>query len=458
MNQNYKKTFSIKKETAEKSVKEPIEIILGFDFGTSYSKLCYSLPGQKGVSVQFTDDSGLLTFFKPTKVYFSNKTKRLYYTKPQKKVSECIRYFKYTMIQDVLHKSRCLQKHCDDLSHNPETLCSVFFIASFLHEVFQIIRKRVVPEDINREIRWTVNMGVPIENYDDVNLKIYDLVLHAGFHLSSLLKDDSIDLLDLDRFVDRFKAQTDWQKNERLTTLPELYAEAMAYLRNPQTPTGFYTIIDIGGGTTDLATLYISRDNGSQHCVFLSQKVLPLGVEALVDTVSSRQLQSEKREQIKHYFQNTEKLLADSSLFDKSIYKECENQFRQGFANVVMEAKKKYRQQMEGQYRSKKHLPYFMFGGGAEYKWYHLIILKHREAFRGVNIPKLERIRLDTHFGHDFLMDDSFGRLLIARMLATSHFPPIEGFPWHFNEQEIIIIKNEREEQLENIQNERYGK
>ncbi len=458
MNQNYKKSFSKKNETVDHHPNEPIEIIIGLDFGTSYSKVCYSYTGSKGVPVNFIDDDGLTTCFKPSKVYFSNKTKRLYYFKPQNEVFDCIQYFKYTMIRDVLQKSRCLQKHCVELSHNPETLCSVFFIASLLREVFQQIRAKIVPGDTRRDIRWSVNMGVPIENYNDDNLKIYDLVLHAGFQLSSLLTDDSIDLLELDRIVTRFKSQPGWLRNERLTTLPELYAEAMAYLHDTQTPTGFYTIIDIGGGTTDLATLYISRDNGSPECIFLSQKVIPLGVEALVDTVASSSLRPEKREQIKHYFQNTQKLCADSTLFDECNYKKCEKQFREGFATVVVDAKMKFRDKMDVQYKSNKHLPYFLFGGGSEYKWYQSIIINCHEGFHGANIPEMQRVHLGSHFSTDFVKDDPYGRLLIARMLTKRDFPPIEGFPWHFKEQEIKHRETDMDEMLENRQIEKYGK
>ena len=457
MNENFKKTFSTKNATTDNHPKEPIEVIIGLDFGTSYSKVCYSHPGKKGVPVNFIDDNGQTTLFKPTKVYFSTKTKRLYYTKPQKEVFDCIQYFKYTMIRDVLQKSRCLQKHCSELSHNPETLCSVFFIASLLREVFQLIREKLVPGDAHREIRWSVNMGVPIENYHDDNLKVYNSVLHAGFKLSSLLTDDSIDLLEMDRIVTRFEEQPDWQQNDRLTTLPELYAEAMAYLKDPQTQTGFYTIIDIGGGTTDLATLYISRDNGSPECIFLSQKVLPLGVEALVDTVASSSLRSGKRDQIKHYFQSTQKLCADSTLFDESKYTECKQQFLQGFSKVVMDAKVKYRNQMDVQKKLNKQLPYFLFGGGSEYAWYQLLILKCNEGFTGANIPEMIRVHLNTQFSTELIKNDPYGRLLIARMLATSHFPPIEGFPWHFTEQKLKYRDADMNEVLEDIQTEKYG-
>ncbi|MCD1654118.1 hypothetical protein K7J14_05310 [Treponema zuelzerae] len=458
MNQNYKKSFSTKNTIVDNHLDEPIEIIIGLDFGTSYSKVCYSLQGVKGVPVDFMDDNGQPTCFKPTKVYFSNKSKRLYYTKPQKEVFDCIQYFKYTMIRDVLQKSRCLQKHCGELAHNPETLCSVFFIASLLREVFLQIQTKVGQGNAHREIRWTVNMGVPIENYDDVNLKRYDLVLHAGFQLSSMLTEASINLFELDRMVTGFQNQPDWLKNERLTTLPELYAESMAYLKDPQTSTGFYTIIDIGGGTTDLATLYISRDNGSPECIFLSQKVIPLGVEALVDTVSASYQRSDTREKIKNYFQNTSRLCPDPTLFDESKYKECEKLFREAFANVVMNAKEKYRDKMDLQYKSKNYLPYFMFGGGSEYKWYHSVIFSHLEAFHGAKIPDLKRVPLTTYFSSDFAKTDPYGRLLIARMLATSHFPPIKGFPWHFTKQEIKYRDENREELLEDRQKELYGK
>ena len=111
----------------------------------------------------------------------------------------------------------------------------------------------------------------------------------------------------------------------------------------------------------------------------------------------------------------------------------------------------------------RKEIPYFSFGGGADFNWYHSIISSHSYAFSKTNIPPLKRKTVQ-------LNNIPHNRLIIAEQLTRSSFPEIEGFPWQFNrkclfsgiDREEPFMREEKSDfdlrfELEDRQKEIYG-
>ena len=80
---------------------------------------------------------------------------------------------------------------------------------------------------------------------------------------------------------------------------------------------------------------------------------------------------------------------------------------------------------MKRQNEKIKSLPYYSFGGGAGFKWYHSIIAQTSPTFENASIPRLKHKKIK-------FVDQSRFRLIIATKLTSSSFPDIHGFPWHF--------------------------
>lgn len=56
------------------------------------------------------------------------------------------------------------------------------------------------------------------------------------------------------------------------------------------------------------------------------------------------------------------------------------------YVGGVGEVKERDRHLMDEQYK-KKVLPYYCFGGGADFKWYHSVISSQNSAFDKASIP-----------------------------------------------------------------------
>ena len=99
-------------------------VIVGIDFGTSFTKVYFNQSGEKQ-PLKF-NVNGKESYFLPTILYYNPKENKLYFHKK----NSCIvlKYFKYSMISDELITNKSLKANNKDLNR-PEVLCSVYFLA-----------------------------------------------------------------------------------------------------------------------------------------------------------------------------------------------------------------------------------------------------------------------------------------------------------------------------------------
>lgn len=230
------------------------DIYVGLDFGTSFTKVAYHYtPGDRGI-ILFGD-----TPFKPTVVYYDEKERKLSFFKPSSG-SRQIQYFKATMIKDPENYS-LLQHGIDNLPSRIqgsfEIMCSVFFISNLLVYVRHKLNE-LFPFDADLSIA----MGIPIFGYTSTNT-IYNKALHAGIHIAGKVPDPSVMSIEevfelynesMSDFDD--KLYTGHPNRIQHCTIPELFTEALFLLNKNTYPTGFYYIVDIGGGTSDFAFIF----------------------------------------------------------------------------------------------------------------------------------------------------------------------------------------------------------
>lgn len=431
-------------------------VIVGIDFGTSFTKVCFNQEGNIKQPLKFNVD-GKQSYFLPTELYYDPISNKVFFNKIQG--GEVLRYFKYSMIESGLLTGESLAKNNPNMNPKAEFLCSIYYLASLIKE----IKRQVANILETSNIRYSFNMGCPIDNWSDKNKNSYGIVLKLGYKLSEERFEDGMTLEKLCAFYTENKDIT----FPNLQTVPELYAEALWFIEQPSTAEGIYTILDIGGGTVDFASIFVSRTSGGEkQTTIYSQKVLPLGVEVLLQFMYPDRYKTYRDECI------TE--LKNMTVNMPFGWKEAEHgtdrklkkahEFFCAFAKGIGEVKERNRALMDEQFK-KGILQYYAFGGGADIKWYNSIIKSTNSALRFANIPTLEKQPV-------ILNDIPDNRLIIAEQLTRSSFPKINGFPWEFvrecifgdierNDDDFIMPKrehtNDHRFDLEDRQKEIYG-
>lgn len=380
-------------------------IFIGIDFGTSFTKVSYSYaPSQTPQieTIQWENEQD--PFFKQTVLYIQDG--RLYFDKPAGESKE-VKYFKYSIIE------KRLRNNVEKTKNSFEEMCCVYYLAQIISRTLKKIQEKLHITNMD-EMRISVNMGVPLENFyqeENKNNKgkyqdiLEDAILLAGgCKVKAILPQNQVLITNLDSVYSEMqekKAKLNWSVN----VYPELAAELLLYHQSDFVKDGVYAIIDIGGGTVDMALFQkITSDttkNPNMYC--LAQKVLPYGVEILQtapETIS-----------------NTE--------------------FKQVFSLMLNESK----HYLDVDYSQYNKIDVFFLGGGSNNSWYLNNIKNMSVEY------KLERSGIpDLAFSrsiNDFIQSEEKllrknQRLVISQMLARhrDEIDNVKGFP-DFYRQEL---------------------
>lgn len=360
-------------------------IFLGIDFGTSFTKVSYSYAPSNDVKIhtlKWDESTFEKGFVIPSVLYLKNQ--KLYFEKPDDNYLE-VKYFKYSMLEESLQNNH-------QNTNNPfEELCCVYFLAQIITRALTKIKEELRIENLN-EIGITVNMGAPLEEFynedEKQNKELYLQILEnavalaGGSKVHAELPENCVLLDNLDTVYTEIlhkRPFLDW----KVDVVPELAAELFLYQKSKSIPEGMYIIVDIGGGTVDMALFEKSKIKKdapfSMYC--LNQRVLPYGVEIL-----------------------------ESNKDDVN-----ENVFQQEFNSMVMERKNR----INADVLDLQKIDVFFLGGGAKNQWYKNNI---KESINWLKKAINPRFILDNEI-IDFINEDETlieknQRLIISQMIA----------------------------------------
>ncbi len=401
-------------------------IYIGIDFGTSYTKVSYSYAPSYTSQIQtikWNNEND--SFFKKTILYIQNG--RLYFDKPSGDSKE-VKYFKYSIID------KRLKNNVEPTTNCFEEMCCVYYLAQVISHSINIIRETLHIINMD-EIKVSINMGVPLENfYKDENKtnkgKYQDILedavlLAGGCKVKAILPSNQVLISNLDTVYSEMqtkKAKLKWAVN----VYPELAAELLLYHKSDFVPDGVYAIIDIGGGTVDMALFQKmssgSRNNAYMYC--LAQKVLPYGIEIL---------------------QNAPNTISSTT-------------FKQEFSMMLNQSKRF----MDVHYDQYKKIDVFFLGGGSSNLWYVSNIKNMTEEFRleRSGIPPLAFSRdIKDFIDSEEMLLQKNQRLIISQMLARhrDEIDSVKGFP-DFYKQELRERPKDNSSSYEDILYERGSK
>ena len=415
-----------RKTTQERPKERVRNVIVGIDFGTSYTKAYYKIAQWEEGPIRF-EVNGEKSFFLPSILYYESKENRLSFDSLD---ANKIEYFKYGMQKQELRTTGEIREKNIGLKNDADVLCSVYFMAVVIKKIKTVLSQKC---ESSNQYKLSINMGCPIDNFQDAARGVYDDILNAAFELSKI-DFECYDMLWLDAFVTKTKSN----RIGSLQTLPELFAEALWFIEQPSSGNGIYAILDIGGGTIDCATISIKDENGERKTRIYSQTVRPLGVEVLLNEFYKDEVKVNRNTCIERLKQSIVKIPSynkSNPLKDGQHIKAVE--FQTAFFTGLFDVKKKDEKYVN-QLRDRDYaIPYYIFGGGSTYKWYHSIIEGNRDYFEATGM----RIKGESIYTN--LPDP---RLIIAEQLSRPYFPSIEGFPDQYQKQkdlsEIQLFEN----------------
>ena len=417
-------------------------LYIGIDFGTSFSKVSFSIPALTKEDVRiFSVEWSPSDYFRPTVVYVKNG--ELYFDKPIGEY-DTVKHFKYSIIE------KTLQNYTLNTNNSFEQICCVFFLANLIKKTIETA-KDVYKDTSNFESTDIfVNMGVPLENFysennNDQKLGIYKTLLDCavflagGSKINIFLPNDSVSISSLDEMLTELRTKEPIL-NYRTGVFPELAAEILLYQQSNNIPEGIYGIIDIGGGTVDMATFqkYRSSFNKNFDLFCHAQEVIPLGVEV-------RKLKNRDTEADLYFYKTT-------------------------FFGSILDTRKHEDVSFKGMKDKNRSIDIFFLGGGNSDPWYFNNIHENLHQLKGIEMPKMN-LSIDIN---DFIENDPTlliknQRLIISQMLA--HHPddisPVKAFPDYYK-AEMIKHKtkvfdgdsnsyNSYSDYLADIQRDKYG-
>lgn len=240
---------------------------IGLDFGTSFTKVAFFNSNYDKGMIPFGNQS------MKSSVIYTNQHSSILSMFPNDNANRKVNYFKATVINNSNYRS--LSNYHSDFSF----VASVFFVANIIKYI-----KLKLSDYLNSNIIYQVNMGIP--TLDDCNItETYRKILHCAI----IICENGYDIREVDSNTFKqwiSKAEESYNSNlyepgmGQHATFPELFAEALYLLeRNDYIP-GYYSIVDIGGGTTDMMLLkkYGKRDGQILYSCFYAV-VKPIGNE-----------------------------------------------------------------------------------------------------------------------------------------------------------------------------------
>lgn len=397
----------------EEAVGKVAEIYIGIDFGTTFTKVSFQVGAREGAtkySIRFSPGQSEEAYCLPSKLGYDKHTDELVFTQsPESMGVDEVKYFKYSMIEKGVPRHRDLDKRTA-LKNDPQRLCSAFYLAHLIRSIRQKILAHPAVKGRFESHRWYINMGVPVSDFNAKPKPIYDEALNVAWQLADGdVLSERTGLTMLDALYSKGVNHSTW--SDRLNTVPELYAELIMFLQDKAVDTGFYTVVDIGGGTVDLAVFFKRIDMFSKnidiYCV--AQDVCPLGYE-MYRTV-----------------------LGQDEAY-KRMYR--------SYGALIDAAYQHNHREMKKVKERHGLLTHFFMGGARNVRFYHDVVANMSQVHCNswICYPgscEDDMVRFMRGKGNLDVNDNP--RLLISQMLAQPYekMPELSGQPWHFNSRPI---------------------
>jgi hypothetical protein len=254
----------IRTQVNDAGYEEEKELVIGFDFGTSCSKIiiqdvviqtCYAVPFE-GIAI---DKQG---YFVPSHVFISDEGDfRL------ESSGHSLKDIKIRLMDSPGQQFD--KKLSSDLTAVDVTTA---FIALVLQRAITWFLDNYQDDYRNTHIIWQLNIGLPSRSYDEKSMcEAFRLVALAGWRTAVLSKGVTADSVK----ESVRNCHADIHKPDNVTApalhpecvgiIPEVIAEVIGYARSPLRNEGEHLLIDIGASTFDVSLFTLHSPEGEDR-------------------------------------------------------------------------------------------------------------------------------------------------------------------------------------------------
>ncbi len=262
-------------ETQFKNTKhaEICDVVIGFDFGTSCSKVVLQSP-------YFADRRAMLVpfvglghpsnrYLLPTKLYYDRLGHCSLTTDMN---SLCASGIKLRLLQNP-----DIGESLPDFAITPRTLAIAYLALVLRHarQWFLTTQSKIYGK---YRIRWHLNVGIPSPGYDDHDRReLFRSIATDAWRFS--LGAESISLARIWRYYSgelKLNDKLDIELDD-INVLPEIVAEILGYAKSNLRENGLHVLIDIGAGTIDISGFILHNKDGEDCYSFLTSALDHLG-------------------------------------------------------------------------------------------------------------------------------------------------------------------------------------
>lgn len=253
-----------------------VDLMIGFDLGTSCSKLCIgdSMFGkQYGVSFH-TDGNGVGKYLFPTRFYEGANGVSLASATDATLVSN----LKLRLIDEVEKKEDTTDAETD----------LAIYVALVLKHTLAWYEQERANDHRSRSRCWSLSMGFPAKRVNN-NPQLQDAYLRfVGAAIQAVNAGEAITRPLIQRCLVSPKLNGDdlgILSLERVNFYPEIAAQLAGYAFSRYRTAGPLVLIDVGAGTLDISTLILHQRDQQDFCSFQFCEVAPLGAFRLYQQI-----------------------------------------------------------------------------------------------------------------------------------------------------------------------------
>lgn len=470
-----------------------LDLNLGIDFGTSFTKVCVrDTARENSWIIMFNDSQSLEDALLPTRIgichdgtVLSGLTQSEW---EQHSTSEytAIDFIKMRLANLYLrldqegwqfpcHLEQSISGVDLDNAETIENLCA-YYLSGVISRAKAWIMQHNANLVRNQKIDWSMNIGVPVQYADSGAIAGFQKVLHLGWLLSEA-HPTQITVNQLNARLHTLRQQLPHHSDLFCSAIPEVAAAVYSYTVSRQAKPGTYIFFDIGSGTIEGASFNFWYENEMPRIDFYVGEVQPLGVHAVIKqiagTIGSPESESELdsallrddlltnisdfSEQLRrqHRLKRGDFVANRWQISERSIQEELQSNWiaekrrtlyfilkqrdiHRQVAKVIMQTKAKN----PAYYSSSARLPIFIGGGGSAIQFYPSTISDTFHAFnhRYAGVP--------SYYARNFpipadlneqITQQQFHRFAVAYGLSIPEYGmPEVRLPRLFPEQSVL--------------------
>ena len=407
----------------KQAASNPIDLVIGLDFGTSSTKVAVRTPffaNARTVVVALRPaKSGLARYLLPTSVsVLQDGTLELEATAEVTSTHADLKL----RVMEACHTNSA-PREADDFA------LAAGYMALVLRKVFEWSEGERQRHFRDHSPRWSLNIGIPSAGYDDQAMhSAYSRLGHAAWWLAQ--QEGPVTITHCHDALAHSNSPTfeSGLHTGAFAIIPEVAAEVVGYAKSAMASQGLHVLVDVGASTLDVCSFILHDGDGEDRYALLTADVRLLGNfklhqyrlqkvssllgpradEALAKGVATQAPFGTMPKSVQSYVSST---FAHSPGFADELAKIDDDWLNQCRATIVGTVVALRRRRDPNSPRWREGLPLFLTGGGSLVGLYRESIEKAQESltramdikgFRVFELPKPAALANRDVTGHDF--------------------------------------------------------